>query len=100
MGRIQLGRYLLPRVESGNIALAEAKVAQANLIRCREETAATRSLLDTVRLMEDSPVLMRLKELEARASVTGKIGRIDVHAGANEGLNVLVDRLIRLHPRD
>ncbi len=34
--------------------------AQANVIRRREEANATRSLLNTAKLMEESPVLMRL----------------------------------------
>ena len=41
------------------------KLAQANVIRRREEANATRSLLNTAKLVEQSPVLMRLKELEA-----------------------------------
>lgn len=72
------------------------KVAQANLIRRREETAATRSLLNTAKLMADNPTLMRLKELEALERVTEKIGRIDVTAGSGEGLEVLTNRLVRL----
>lgn len=83
-----------------NRVVEAEKVAQANLIRRREETAATRSLLNTARLMEDNPTLLRLKELEALERVTEKIGRIDVHAGSGEGLNVLVDRLVNLRPRD
>lgn len=83
-----------------NKVVEAEKVAQANLIRRREETAATRSLLNTAKLMEDNPTLMRLKELESLERVTEKIGRIDVHAGAGEGLNVLLDRLVTLRPRD
>jgi hypothetical protein len=41
------------------------RVAKANLIRRQEETAATRSLLNTARLMEENPLLLRLKELES-----------------------------------
>jgi hypothetical protein len=40
-------------------------VAKANLIRRQEETAATRSLLNTARLMEENPLLLRLNELES-----------------------------------
>ena len=40
------------------------KAAEANVIRRREETAATRSLLNTAKVMEDSPVALRLKELK------------------------------------
>lgn len=83
-----------------NKVVEAEKVAQANLIRRREETAATRSLLNTAKLMEDNPTLMRLKELESLERVTEKIGRIDVHAGSGEGLNVLLDRLVTLRPRD
>ena len=81
-----------------NRVVEAEKVAQANLIRRREETAATRSLLNTAKLMADNPVLMRLKELEALERVTDKIGRIDVVAGAGEGLEVLTNRLVRLQP--
>ncbi|TMJ13451.1 MAG: slipin family protein [Alphaproteobacteria bacterium] len=83
-----------------NKVVEAEKLAQANLIRRREETAATRSLLNTAKLMEDNPTLLRLKELEALERVTEKIGRIDVHAGSGEGLNAIVDRLVTLRPRD
>ena len=83
-----------------NRVVEAEKVAQANLIRRREETAATRSLLNTARLMEDNPTLLRLKELEALERVTEKIGRIDVHASSGEGLHAVVDKLVTLRPRD
>jgi hypothetical protein len=57
------------------------KIAQANLIRRREETAATRSLLNTARLMDDNPTLMRLKELETLEKVTEKIDKLTVFGG-------------------
>ncbi len=82
-----------------NKVVEAEKVAQANLIRRREETAATRSLLNTAKLMEDNPTLLRLKELEALERVTEKIGRIDVHAG-QQGLNAVLDQLVSLKPRD
>ena len=47
-----------------NRVVEAEKVAQANLIKRREETAATRSLLNTARLMDENPTLLRLKELE------------------------------------
>ena len=83
-----------------NKVVEAEKVAQANLIRRREETAATRSLLNTAKLMEDNPTLLRLKELEALERVTEKVGRIDVHASSGEGLNAILDRLVSLKPRD
>jgi regulator of protease activity HflC (stomatin/prohibitin superfamily) len=61
------------------------KVAQANGIRRREETSATRSLLNTARVMEDNPTALRLKELETLEKVTEKIDKISVFGGL-EGL--------------
>ena len=83
-----------------NKVVEAEKLAQANLIRRREETAATRSLLNTAKLMEDNPILIRLKELETLERVTEKIGRIDVHASSGEGLNAILDRLVHLKPND
>lgn len=83
-----------------NRVVEAEKVAQANLIRRREETAATRSLLNTAKLMTDNPVLMRLKELEALERVTEKIGNIDVRTGSGEGLEVLTNRLVKIADRD
>lgn len=48
-----------------NKVMEASKEAEANLIRRREETAATRSQINTARLMADNPVLMRMKELES-----------------------------------
>ena len=83
-----------------NKVVEAEKVAQANLIRRREETAATRSLLNTAKLMEDNPTLLRLKELEALERVTEKIGRVDVHASSGQGLHAVLDQLVSLRPRD
>ncbi|ETI63438.1 membrane protease subunit, stomatin/prohibitin [Sphingobium sp. C100] len=83
-----------------NRVVEAEKTAEANLIRRREETAATRSLLNTAKLMEGNPVLLRLKELESLERVTEKIGRIDVHASSGEGLNAILDRLVTLRERD
>lgn len=66
------------------------KAAQANVIRRREEANATRSLLNTARLIEESPVLMRLKELEALEKVTEKIDKLTVFGGLDGVLNQLV----------
>ncbi len=64
-----------------NMVVEAERTAKANLIRRQEETAATRSLLNTARLMEDNPLLLRLKELEALEKLVEKVGRIDLHAG-------------------
>lgn len=66
------------------------KLAQANVIRRREEANATRSLLNTAKLVEQSPVLMRLKELEALEKVTEKIGQLTVFGGLDGVLKQLV----------
>jgi regulator of protease activity HflC (stomatin/prohibitin superfamily) len=57
------------------------KTAQANVIRRREEANATRSLLNTAKLLEESPLLMRLKELETLEKVTEKIDKLTVFGG-------------------
>jgi regulator of protease activity HflC (stomatin/prohibitin superfamily) len=73
------------------------KTALANVIRRREETAATRSLLNTARLMEDNPLLLKLKELEALERLVEKVGRIDLHAGGGAGgLDALLTKLYSL----
>ncbi len=66
------------------------KTAQANLIRRREETAATRSLLNTAKVMEDNPVALRLKELETLERVAERIDKISVFGGLDQVLNGLV----------
>ena len=76
-----------------NQVVEAEKVAQANLIRRREETAATRSLLNTARLMEENPTLLRLKELETLEKVTEKVDRITVYNGLEGVLKDMVPRL-------
>jgi len=76
-----------------NQVVEAEKVAQANLIRRREETAATRSLLNTARLMEENPTLLRLKELETLEKVTEKIGTLTVYNGLDGVLKNLVPKL-------
>ncbi|WP_344759565.1 slipin family protein [Luteimonas lutimaris] len=66
------------------------KLAQANVIRRREEANATRSLLNTAKLIDDSPVLMRLKELEALEKVTEKIDKLTVFGGLDGVIRELV----------
>ena len=64
-----------------NQVVQAEKVAQANIIKRREETSATRSLLNTARLMDDNPTLMRLKELEVLEKVTEKVDKLTVFGG-------------------
>ena len=66
------------------------KAAQANVIRRREETNATRSLLNTAKVMDGNPVALRLMELETLEKVTEKIGNISVYGGLDSVLSELV----------
>jgi regulator of protease activity HflC (stomatin/prohibitin superfamily) len=66
------------------------KAAEANVIRRREETAATRSLLNTAKVMEDNPVALRLKELETLERVAERIDKISVFGGMDQVLNGMV----------
>src|SRR5438132_9123091 len=79
-----------------NKVVEAERTAKANLIRRQEETAATRSLLNTAKLMEDNPLLLRLKELESLERLVEKVGRIDLHAGDGAGLDALLTKLVRL----
>ncbi len=81
-----------------NRVVEAEKAAQANLIRRREETAATRSALNTARLMDDNPTLLRLKELETLERLMEKVERVDLHAGA-EGMDALLGLLRARPPR-
>lgn len=73
-----------------NSVVQAEKAAQANVIRRREEANATRSLLNTAKLIEEGPTLMRLKELEALEKVTEKIEKLTVFGGLDGVLNQLV----------
>ena len=66
------------------------KAAQANVIRRREETAATRSLLNTAKVMEDSPLALRMKELETLERVVERIDSLQVVGGLEQVMNGLV----------
>ena len=94
VGGIALKDIILPgdiRDILNQVVTAE-KQAQANLIRRREETAATRSLLNTAKLMEDNPLLVRLKELETLEKIADKVEKITVVGG----LNALLDRTVTI----
>ena len=78
-----------------NQVVQAEKAAQANIIKRREETAATRSLLNTAKLMEENPVLMRLKELEAVEKVTEKVDKLTVFGG----LEGVMQEMVRINVR-
>lgn len=73
-----------------NQVVEAEKQAQANLIKRREETAATRSLLNTAKVMEGNPVLLRLKELETLEKISAKIDNLSVYGGFDGLLKELV----------
>ena len=84
---IRLGAPVQLRL--GKVVEAE-KVAQANVIRRREETNATRSLLNTAKVMESNSVALRLKELETLERVTENVGNLSVYGGLEGVMNGLV----------
>ena len=61
-----------------NQVLVAEKKAQANTIMRREETASTRSLMNTAKLMEDNAMLWKLKEMEYVERIADKISSISV----------------------
>lgn len=71
-----------------NQVLVAEKKAQANIIMRREETASTRSLLNTAKLMEENQMLFRLKEMEYVEKIADKISSISV-----SGNGMLIDQL-------
>ena len=94
VGEIALKDIILPgdiRDILNQVVTAE-KQAQANLIRRREETAATRSLLNTAKLMEDNPLLVRLKEWETLEKVAERVEKITVV----DGFHGLLDGVAKL----
>ena len=83
VGDIALKDVILPGEmrEILNRVVTAEKEAEANVIRRREETNATRSLLNTAKVMAENPVMLRLKELEALEVIAGKVERLTVHNG-------------------
>ncbi|WP_207632444.1 slipin family protein [Foetidibacter luteolus] len=71
-----------------NQVLIAEKKAQANVIMRREETASTRSLLNTAKLMEENSMLFKLKEMEYVEKIADKITNISL-----SGNGVLIEQL-------
>jgi regulator of protease activity HflC (stomatin/prohibitin superfamily) len=89
LGEIALKEVILPgemRDILNRVAAAEIK-AEVNVIRRREETNATWSLLNTGKVMPDNPVMLQLKELE---TIAGKVERLTVHNGTQGLMSDLV----------
>ena len=75
-----------------NKVIEAQKGSEANGIKRREETAAMRSQLNTAKLMESNPVLMRLRELEVLETVA-QTTNLSVILG-DKGLTERVTKLI------
>jgi len=71
-----------------NQVLVAQKQAQANVVARREETASTRNLLNTAKLMEDNEMLFKLKEMEYVEKIADKINTISLSGG-----NKVIDQL-------
>lgn len=78
-----------------NQVLIAEKKAQANVIMRREETASTRSLLNTAKLMEENEVLSRLKEFEYIERISEKISQVTLSGGTQ-----IIDQLRQLFVPD
>ncbi len=74
-----------------NQVLIAEKKSQANVIMRREETASTRSLLNTAKLLEENKILYHLKELEYIERISEKISQISLNGGGH-----LIEELKRL----
>lgn len=65
-----------------NQVLIAQKKAQANVITRREETASARSQLNTAKLLEENPMLLKLKEMEYVEKIAEKINSISLSGGS------------------
>ena len=77
-----------------NTVLIAEKKAFANVITRREETASTRSLLNTAKLMEENKTLYKLKELEYLERICDKVGSISL--SANSGILEQLSQLVAI----
>jgi regulator of protease activity HflC (stomatin/prohibitin superfamily) len=76
--------------EMVNKVIEAKKLAEANQIKRREEVAATRSLLNTAKIIDDHPILLRLKELETLEKMAEQIQNLHVYGGFDQLLNGLI----------
>jgi len=77
-----------------NEVLKAEKKAYANVITRREETASTRSLLNTAKLMDENATLYKLKELEYLERIFEKVGSLSLSNNGNviEQLSQLIKK--------
>ncbi len=76
-----------------NQVTAAKKAAEANLISRREETSAIRSQANTAKLLDASPTLMRLRELEVLEKIA-ESSSLQVMLGDGGNLSDRVTKLI------
>ncbi len=67
------------------------KAAEANLIARREETAAIRSQVNAAKLLQDNPVLMRMRELEVLEKIASN-NKLNIVLGESG----LADKVVNL----
>lgn len=99
VGDIAIKDIILPGEmrEILNKVVEAEKESEANVIRRREETNATRALLNTAKVMEENPSMMRLKELEALEKIAEKVQTLTVHNGTQGLLEDIVS--LRTEPK-
>src|SRR5262249_22057677 len=64
-----------------NRGIEAQKEAEGNVILRREETAATRWMAQTAKVLAENPLLVRLKELEAYKELAAKVGTVNLVLG-------------------
>lgn len=74
-----------------NTVLLAEKKAQANLITRREETASTRSLLNTAKILDENPTLLKLKEWEHLEKIADRIQSL--HLSGNQNMLLQLEKL-------
>lgn len=74
-----------------NQVVQAEKQAEANAVRRRDESAGTRALANTARMLEGNPMMARLKELETIESITSRVDSLHVMNGLDGVLNKLID---------
>jgi hypothetical protein len=76
------------------------KEAEALSVKRREETASTRQLANTARLLESNPVLLRLKELEMLGEIAARIDKLTLIGGDELVRGVALRQLAHPTPRE
>ncbi len=76
-----------------NQVIEAEKAAQANIIKRREETAALRSQINSARLIEQNPTLLRLRELESLEKITEK-AELKIFVGEDQTLSKRIVKIV------